>query len=63
VANAAVGYRFPKRAGVVALEVRNLFDQGFQFQDIDFDRSDPTAPPQRTIFPERSVFVRLALRF
>lgn len=53
--DAALGYRLPKRLGMISLEVRNLFDTGFRFQD-----SDPTQP---SIAPERQVLGRLTLTF
>ena len=55
VADMAIGYRFPERRGLVALEVRNLFDHRFNFQDVD--PSDPT------VIRERTILGRLVLRF
>jgi tetratricopeptide (TPR) repeat protein len=63
VADAAVGYRFPGRRGLVALEIENLFDEHFQFQDIDFDRVDQTTLPKRSVLPDRTILGRLVLRF
>ena len=31
--DATVGYRLPKRAGVISLQVKNLFDDEFNYQD------------------------------
>jgi tetratricopeptide (TPR) repeat protein len=53
--DASLGYRFPKRRGAVTVEVRNLFDQDFNFQD-----SDPANP---LIVPERLILGRLTLAF
>jgi hypothetical protein len=55
VVDAALGYRFPKRLGMVSVEVKNLFDEAFSFQDTD------AANP--SIYPERLALVRLTLNF
>jgi tetratricopeptide (TPR) repeat protein len=55
VVNAALGYRLPKRWGLVTLEVRNLFDQDFHFQDTD--------PANPVISPERLILARVTLAF
>ena len=58
--NATVGYRLPKRWGIVALEINNLFDQDFQFQDYSFQ----TASDNTLRFPpERTWLARLILNF
>ncbi|HEX6144817.1 MAG TPA: hypothetical protein VFZ01_19020, partial [Geminicoccaceae bacterium] len=63
VADAALGYRFPDRRGLVAIEARNLFDTEFDYQDTDFDRGDQTTLPERAILPELTVLGRLVVRF
>ena len=55
VVDAMVGYRLPKRLGVITLDVRNLFDASFQFQD-----SDPANP---ATVPERMVMGRITLSY
>ena len=55
--DAAIGYRFPKKFGVVSFEVRNLFDNHFRFQSA-FDASGPQITP---FVPERQLFVKLSL--
>jgi len=55
VIDGSLGYRLPKRLGIVSLEFRNLLDERFQFQD-----TDPTHP---VIFPEFTIFGRLTLSF
>ena len=60
VVDAAIGYRLPKRIGVVSLEGRNLLDENFQYQDDNFRIAEPTSP---RFIPERSVFVRVTLSF
>jgi hypothetical protein len=56
VLDAALGYRFPKRFGLVTVEVNNLFDQRFNFMDVD--------PTNSTISnDERVILGRLTLTF
>ena len=55
VADLAIGYRFPKRFGLATVEVRNLFDQDFHFQDTD--------PSNSALVRERAMFARLTLSF
>jgi tetratricopeptide (TPR) repeat protein len=51
----AAGFRFPKRLGILSFEVKNLFNEDFNFQD-----TDPLNP---SITPERRVAMRLTLSF
>ncbi len=51
VIDANVGYRLPNRRGHITLEIKNLFDDKFQYQDID-----PTNP---RIVSERQIFTRI----
>jgi tetratricopeptide (TPR) repeat protein len=55
VVDASIGYRLPKRWGLITIGVRNLINQGLNFQD-----TDPSNP---TISPERLIFGRLTLAF
>jgi tetratricopeptide (TPR) repeat protein len=55
VVDASIGYRLPNRWGLFSLDVRNLFDNGFHFQD-----TDPQSP---TVAPERQVLFRFTLAF
>lgn len=55
VFDASLGYRLPKRRGVVSLEGANLLDTGFRYQDTD--------PARPTIAPGRRLLVRLTLAF
>ncbi|MDD5319106.1 MAG: FecR domain-containing protein [Methylococcales bacterium] len=55
--DAAIGYRFPKRIGIISLEGRNLFDYKFNYQST-FDASGPQLSPY---IPERQLFVKLSL--
>jgi tetratricopeptide (TPR) repeat protein len=49
----SIGYRLPKRLGIVTVGARNLFDKSFSFQD-----TDPVSP---AIQPERLVFGKFTL--
>ena len=46
--DAAISYRLPKRYGVISVGATNLFDQEFNFFEVDFD--NPTIQPTRTVF-------------
>jgi hypothetical protein len=51
----ALGYRLPRRLGVASLEIRNLFDEEFKFQDSE--------PGNVGYSRDRSIFGRLTLTF
>jgi Tfp pilus assembly protein PilF len=55
--DAAVGYRLPKKIGIISFEVRNLFDNNFNYQST-FDASGPQLTP---FVPERQLFGKLSL--
>jgi len=55
-----VGYRLPKRWGIVALEIRNLLDKQFQFQDYSFQTVTSNAVQ---FLPERTILGRVILNF
>jgi TonB-dependent receptor-like protein len=55
IVDALLGYRFPKRFGLATLEVRNLFDENFQFQDTD--------PRNSAVSRDRVISLRLTLSF
>ncbi|MDJ0876438.1 MAG: tetratricopeptide repeat protein [Desulfobacterales bacterium] len=55
VVDAALGYRLPKRFGIVSLEFKNLFDNQFDFQDTD--------PANPRIVPGHLVLLRCTLSF
>lgn len=62
VVDAAVGYRFARRRGIVSLGVKNLFDRQFNYQD-DSYREFRTEPSVGPYFPVRTVLGRVALSF
>ena len=47
VFDAALGYRLPKRYGLISVEARNLFNNGFRF--LDTDPANPIFTPCRVI--------------
>jgi hypothetical protein len=53
--DASIGYRLPKRLGLITVVARNLFDKEFMFQDTD------PANPRR--YPERFILGRFTLAF
>jgi outer membrane receptor protein involved in Fe transport len=53
VVDGSIGYRLPKRCGLITLDVKNLFAQKFQFQD-----TDPKSP---RILPRRLIVVRFTV--
>ncbi|MGD8618474.1 MAG: TonB-dependent receptor [Gammaproteobacteria bacterium] len=55
IVDTALGYRLPKRRGLVSIGVSNLFDESFNFAD-----TDPFNP---RIYPERLVYGRVTLAF
>lgn len=55
VFDAALGYRLPKRFGVISIEAKNLFNHSFHF--VDSDKYMPR------IYPDRFVIGKLTLSF
>jgi len=55
IVDTALGYRLPKRRGLVSVGVSNLFDESFNFSD-----TDPFNP---RIYPERLLYGRVTLAF
>jgi tetratricopeptide (TPR) repeat protein len=51
--DASIGYRLPKRYGLISIVAKNLFDKDFRFQDTD--------PGNPLILPERLVVLRFTL--
>ncbi len=46
--DAAISYRLPKRYGFISVGATNLFDEEFNFFEVDLD--NPTIQPTRTVF-------------
>ena len=55
VFDAYIGYRLPKRLGVITLEGKNIFDKGIKFQDTD--------PYNPRIYPQRFFLGKLTINF
>jgi outer membrane receptor for ferrienterochelin and colicin len=55
IVDASIGYRLPKRYGLITVGVKNLFNKSFKFQD-----TDPVSP---SIQPKRLVFGKFTLAF
>jgi len=55
VVDLSLRYRLPRRYGMLSLEIRNLFDEAFQFQTLD-----PSSPEY---VPERWVLGKLTISF
>ena len=53
-----LGYRLPHRLGIVSLEIRNVFDQAFQYEGVNFQTGIARPSP---IQPERSVFLKFTV--
>ncbi|MCF6252993.1 MAG: FecR domain-containing protein [Methylococcaceae bacterium] len=57
--NTSLGYRIPKKLGLISLEVRNIFNHSHSYQS-SFNASGP----QISLFtPEREIFVKLNLSY
>jgi tetratricopeptide (TPR) repeat protein len=56
-----LGYRLPKRWGIVALQANNVFDKEFRYQDYSFQTGTSTIDP--VYIPERTIVGRLILNF
>jgi tetratricopeptide (TPR) repeat protein len=55
IVDSSLGVRFPKRHGILRVELKNLFDKEFNFQD-----TDPTSP---RVLPGRLVFIKFTAAF
>lgn len=53
-----LGYRLPKRRGILSLEIRNLLDQEFMYQDHNYLVTEPI--PSR-FFPDRTIVGKISL--
>ncbi len=68
----AVGYRLPKRRGIISVGVSNLLDEEFRYQDDNFRAFTPIPPGQEigpdlgtvsAFTPDRTIFVGVTLSF
>lgn len=60
--DAAIGWRFPNRHGIASLEVTNILDEEFEYQDDSFRefRDEPSIGPY---LPDRQIIGRITLNF
>lgn len=56
-----IGYRLPKRYGLLSAEIRNLFDQKFNFMDYSTRSSQEIISP--LFLPQRTFVIRLTMSF
>ncbi len=57
--NAAFGYRFPARRGIISLEAKNLLDKKFFYQDVNIH--SPREDISSAFIPDRTVLIRLTI--
>ena len=62
ITDLAVGYRLPKRRGIVSITVQNATDEEFKYQD-DSYRTFEDEPSAGPYIPDRLVMGRLTLNF
>jgi hypothetical protein len=60
--DAAVGYRLPNRLGIVSLQVSNLLDEEFSYQDDSF-REFQDRPSIGPYIPDRQILGRITLNW
>jgi tetratricopeptide (TPR) repeat protein len=58
--DATIGYRLPQRRGIFSINVSNLFDKSFNYQDENFRTNDVRSP---RFLPERTILARLTVTF
>jgi TonB dependent receptor len=63
VLDATVGYRLPRRLGLVSLEVRNILDKRFQYQDDSFRQIGSNNPRVSPYIPARAFLAQLFVTF
>jgi hypothetical protein len=51
----SLGYRLPNRRGIVSLDVSNVLNEDFRFQDTD--------PENPRVLPERTILLRASLSY
>jgi tetratricopeptide (TPR) repeat protein len=62
VTDLSVGYRLPRRRGIISLSVQNLFDKEFDYQDDSF-REFQDEPSVGPYIPDRLFLARISLDF
>ena len=59
--DASIGFRLPKRLGIMSLEVNNLFNQKFFYQDLNIHTGQIPITPR--FLPTRTVLGQVTLSF
>ena len=62
VLDAQIGYRLPKRFGMVTLQVANILDKSFKYQD-DSYRESQDSPSVGPYIPQRQVMLYLTMNW
>ena len=62
ILDAQIGYRLPKRYGVVTLQLNNILDKKFDYQDDSF-RESQDSPSIGPYIPERQVMLYVTLNW
>lgn len=62
VVDVTVGYRFPERLGNLSLTIHNVFDEQFNYQEINSIRTDQDRL-EPTYYPERLLVLKVNLSF
>jgi len=58
--DASLGFRLPKRRGILSVEAKNLLDQSFLYRNANFYTSEAISP---RYLPTRTVFLRMTFNF
>ncbi len=58
--DAGIGYRLPRRNGIIMLGVKNLLDKDFNFQGLGFRTRQEEGPP---FIPDRTISAQITLSF
>ncbi len=59
--DATIGYRLPRRLGIISLEARNLLDEEFLYQDLNVQTSRAAQIP--SFIPDQVIFLHATLAF
>jgi hypothetical protein len=56
----SIGYRLPKKFGILSLQVKNIFDRKFNYQDTNSQSADPSGS---AFIPDRTILGQLLVNF
>lgn len=60
--DSSVGYRFPKRLGIISLEAKNIFNNKFRFEDLN-EYENNQFFNSALFLPQRTIFGRITFNF